>query len=61
MERQRGLKCAVFNAIFNLKRLELKPLFGIRDFLQQSTSQPPKDDSFEGICETHVSAKVSFD
>ena len=60
VERQSGLKCAVCNETFKLKLSELKPLFGIRDFLHQSTAKPTKNKRFEVICEKHAGAKVLF-
>ena len=60
VERRDGLKCAVCIETFNLKLSQMKPLFGIRDFLQQSTSKPTKNNSFEVICEKHAGAKVLF-
>ena len=60
MERQSGLKCAVCNETFNLKLPQLKPLVGIRDFLQQSTSNTTDDISFDVMCKNHGDEKVMF-
>ena len=38
----RGLKCALCKAFHNLKISDLKPLFGIRDYIQQTTEAAVK-------------------
>ena len=60
VERRDGLKCAVCNETFNLKTSDLKPLYGIRDYLEQSTSTKRNADAFEVKCEKHACEKIVF-
>ena len=61
VERRDGLRCAVCKDTFNLKLSKLKPLFGIGDFLQQSTSKTSDDNnSFDVMCKDHEDEKVMF-
>ena len=60
VERRDGLRCAVCKNTFNQKISELKPIFGIRDFLQQSTSNTTDDISFDVMCKDHGDEEVMF-
>ena len=61
VERRDVLRCAVCKDTFNLKLSKLKPLFGIGDFLQQSTSKTSYDNnSFDVMCKDHEDDKVMF-
>ena len=58
-----ALKCAVCQEEFNLQVSQLKPLYGIRDFLEQTTLQARRSEnegSFEVLCEEHVGNAVMF-
>ena len=60
VERRDGLRCAVCNETFNLKTSELKLLYGIRDYLEQSTSKTRNTDVLEVMCKKHDCYKILF-
>ena len=61
VEKLNGLRCAVCNGEFDLETSQLNPLYGIRDFLEQSTSKSKADEKRFGIkCEQHSGNPVLF-
>ena len=56
VEKPHGLKCAICKEDFKLNIRQLKPLYGIRDFLRQSTSRQQN----EVVCEEHAGCSVEF-
>ena len=63
VEKPRGLKCAICKQDIDLNVDQLKPLYGIRTFLRQSTSRQQNDGNekkFEVLCEKHAGCSVEF-
>ena len=63
VEKPQGLQCAVCKDEFDLRLAQLKPLFGIRDFLLQTTSKtqlPEQELIFESFCPQHLGCPIQF-
>ena len=69
LQKATGVKCAFCNVEFNLQLSQLKPLYGIRDFLHQSTenattvgenSKSLTDGCLKVMCKFHQSNPVMF-
>ena len=63
IQKDNCLRCAVCNGEFNMQLSQLKPLYGIRDYLKQATSKGKnheEEECFDVMCRKHTVNTVLF-